>query len=61
MTPTTSPSSSPPTTPAAGPQQPSYGGTTTPGRISMTNGHQLTSATRCPEGTIVVHTIPDQR
>ncbi len=58
MTPTPAPSISPPTSQPGSPQQPSYGGTTTPGRITMPNGHQLTSAHRRPEGTIVVHTIP---
>ena len=53
-----SPSSSPPTTaPAASPEQPIYGGNTTPGRISMSNGHQLASARRRPDGTILVHTL----
>jgi len=51
-------STSPPTTaPAASPEQPIYGGNTTPGRISMTNGHQLASARRRPDGTILVHTL----
>jgi len=47
----------PPTTPPTTPQQPSYGGTTTPGRISMTNGHQLASAIRRPDHTIIVRTL----
>jgi uncharacterized protein YqhQ len=41
-----------------GAKQPIYGGSTSKGRISMTNGHQLASATRRPDGTIVVRTIP---
>src|SRR6266545_5422966 len=52
-----SPSSNLLTAKAAKPQAPRYGGTTTPGRISMTNGHQLTSARRRPDGTILVHTL----
>jgi len=52
-----SPSSNLLTAKAAKPQAPSYGGTPTPGRISMTNGHQLTSAHRRPDGTILVHTL----
>lgn len=55
--PAPSPSPSPPTSPAASAEQPSYGGTTTPGRISMTNGHQLASAHRRPDNTILVHTL----
>jgi uncharacterized protein YqhQ len=55
---TPAPSISVPSSQPGSPQQPIYGGTTTTGRISMTNGHQLTSATRRPDGTIVVHAIP---
>jgi uncharacterized protein YqhQ len=52
-----SPSSSPTTTQRGNPAQPIYGGNTTPRRISMTNGHQLASARRRPDGTILVHTL----
>ncbi len=52
-----SPSISPPTSQPGSPEQPIYGGNTTPGRISMTNGHQLASARRRPDGTILVHTL----
>src|SRR6266545_2167159 len=59
MTPSTpTPTLRSPGSQSGSPRQPIYGGTTTPGRISMTNGHQLTSATRRPDHTIVVHTIP---
>ena len=59
MTPSTpSPSISPPTRQPGSPQQPIYGGNTTPGRISMTNGHQLASAKRRPDSTILVYTLP---
>jgi hypothetical protein len=39
------------------PQQPIYAGTTIKGRISMTNGHQLTNAVRRPDDTVAAHTI----
>lgn len=48
---------SPPTSQPGSPHQPIHGGNTTPGRISMTNGHQLTSAKRRPDNTILVHIL----
>jgi uncharacterized protein YqhQ len=59
MTPSSpAPSISMPSGQPGSPQQPIYGGTTTKGRVCMTNGHQLASATRRRDHTIVVHTIP---
>ncbi len=57
MMPPTTRSNSPLSATAASTQEPVYGGRTTRGRICMTNGHQLASASRRPDGGIVVHTL----
>lgn len=56
MTPPTAPTTPTSATRKAGSRRtPSYGGNTFRGRIFMTDGHQLATATRQPDGTITVH------
>ncbi len=60
MTPPTVPTTSTPaTTAASGSRQvPSYGGNALRGRIFMTDGHQLATATRHPDNTVTVDHLP---